>query len=140
MVEGGWQQHPASLLKALHPSQCAAVCSSSTTNRRGGCLTFPVCRDATSAYFLPLVISYLFSSSLIPLSFWPPHLLASHLPSLFGSSFCFSVTPLRRETIACLKKKKYSMLLPWQLHLGAEPVVFHRHACSLSRSPSTCLV
>lgn len=24
----------------------------------------------------------------------------------------------------------YFMLLPWQLHLGAEPVLFHRHACS----------
>lgn len=118
---------------------CDGVSSSFAVYRRGGyCLTFPSSRDATSVHFLPLVISYLFRLSLIPLSFTPPHILASHLPPLFSLSLCFSVTPLRRETMRC-EKKEYSMLLPWQLHLAAEPVLFHRHACSLSRSPSTCL-
>ena len=59
-----------------------------------------------------------------------------------SSSFLFvwfisaSLSPLCGEGRSDLKKKKkkieYSMLLPWQLHPGAEPVLFHRHACSLS--------
>lgn len=73
----------------ISASNCSSipVCSPSTADQTGGCLTFILSRGATSAYFLPLVISYLISLSLIILSLWPPHLLASHLASLlFGSS------------------------------------------------------
>lgn len=115
------------------------MCSPSTADQTGGCLTFILSRRATSAYSLPLVISYLFSwfsSSLIILSFQPPHLWASHLPSfLFGSSLLLCHPCVERDDQTWKKKKKkieYSMLLPWQLHPGAEPVLFHRHACSLS--------
>lgn len=94
------------------------VCSPSTANQGGKLFDiFFFIGDAASAYFHPLVISYLFQFILDPSVFlglfWPLVLL-----SLLGVPLCFSVTPLRREAIRFKKKKKkeYSTMLPWQLH------------------------
>lgn len=134
--------------------RCQSLCTARPTqNQRKGCLTFPLSCGATSSYFLPLVNSYLFRLSSIPTSPPPSARLPSRLifwplifPSSLARSFCFSVTRLwrKREESGHVrkkerKKKRRSMPLPWQLHLGAEPVVFHRRACSLPRFPSTWL-
>lgn len=51
--------------------QCQSLCAARPTqNQRKGCLTFPLSCGATSAYFLPLVISFLFRLSSFPTS--PP--------------------------------------------------------------------
>lgn len=71
-----YQRRPASLLQN---SPFVPVCScGQPLHRRGDCLTFPLSRDATSAYFLPLFVSYLFfvfildpSVFLADLIFWP---------------------------------------------------------------------
>lgn len=119
-------------------SPSVPVCNSSTTNQRGGCLTFSLSHNTTSAYFPPPChfLSFLFIPD-------PSVFLAAScfgLSSLLLASVCLSVSHslLWRETSGC-EKKRYSMLLPWQLHLGAEPVLFHRHACSISHPLSTCL-
>lgn len=80
--------------------QCQSLCAARPTqNQRKGCLTFPLSCGATSAYFLPLVIYFLFRLSSFPTSPPPSARLSSRLifPSSFARSCCFSVTPLWRN-------------------------------------------
>lgn len=95
------------------------MCSSSTANQRGGCLTFPLCRDATSAYFLRLVVSYLsplildLSVFLAASSFGLSSSLLVRLVLLFP---CHSSE--EREMIWCAKKppKKQKKKTPCCYH------------------------
>lgn len=85
------------------------VCSSYTANQRGGCLTFPLSCNATSAYFLRLVVSYLSPFILDPSVFLAASsfgLSSSLLVRLVFLFPCHSAD--ERDDRVCEKKKKES--------------------------------
>jgi len=69
----------------------------------------------------------------LPTELQLPFLSASCLPSSFSPSLWFlsRSSEERRAGVKRKKKRGYSVPLPWQLHLWAEPVPFYRHARSL---------
>ncbi len=81
--------------------------------------------------FLPLC--HFLSLSLISLFLASSFGCSSFLLVWFVSLF-FCHSSVGRDDRVWKKKKEYSMQLPWQLHLGAEPVLFHRHSRALSFS------
>lgn len=117
---------PASLLLPL----CQSLCAAPTQLTRGEAawhflwVTMP--HQLISSVLSFLIFAHL---SLILLSFWTLHLLASHLPSLCDLSFRFSVTPLTREMIGCTKEKKEST-----------PCCYHGNCISELKIPQTCVL